>query len=136
MVYVVIFMIKVCILKIIDSFKRVFQDKYAQICMISFSLLFGFVKSLSEYVGPSFKIYVDIRCVIFYAEMCYLALVFAYWIISQNYNIKPVKIKYPKTLCLIFFGIFLAVYGVCWLNYWPGAMFIDNIWMIVFYHSF
>ena len=125
-------MMKSGILKIIDSFKRIFQDKYAQICMISFSLLFGFAKSLSEYLNPSFKIYVDIRCVIFYAELCYLALNFAYWVVLQSYKVKPVKIKHPKTLCFAFFGMFFAIYTICWLNYWPGTMFIDNVWIMKF----
>ena len=127
-----LFMIKASVLKFINSVERVFQDKCAQILMIAFSVMFGFVKSLSDFVYPANAFNIEIPCVIVYAEMCYLLLNFLYWLISYKYNVKPVKIKNPKRLCFILFGIFLAVYALCWVTYWPGTMFIDNIWIMNF----
>ena len=125
-------MIRARILKIIDGFKQVFQDKYAQTLMFIFSLLFGLAKSLSEFVHDMNEVNVDLCQASMYTTLCYFLLNFIYCIIKFDYKVKPFKIKYPKTLCFIFFGIFFAIYTVCWLNYWPGTMFIDNVWIMKF----
>ena len=124
-----LFMIKASLLKFINSIGRVFLDGYAQVLMIAFSVMFGFAKSLSEFVYYRNEINIEPSEIKTYAILCYLLLNLAYWFILLKHRAKPIEIKNPKRLCFILFGIFLATYALCWITYWPGTIFVDNLWI-------
>lgn len=116
-------------MKFINDIKAIFCDKYAQVLMALFSIVFGLVKSLSEFVYDKNEINVDIQSGGVYALICYLLLNIAYYVITRDYKVKSVEIKSPRKLWWSFFAILFLSYTICWLTYWPGLVFIDN-WII------
>ena len=69
-----LFMIKASLLKFINSIGRVLLDGYAQVLMIAFSVMFGFAKSLSEFVYYRNEINIEPSEIKTYAILCYLLL--------------------------------------------------------------
>lgn len=112
--------------KYINDIKAIFCDKIAQVLMAVFSIIFGLVKSLSEFVYDKDEVNVDLVQSGLYAFICYLLLNIAYYIITRDYSVKPIEIKSPRKLWWTFFAIFLLSYTICWLTYWPGNVYIDN----------
>ena len=47
--------------KYINEIKVIFQNRYAQVLMVIFSIIFGLVKSLSEFIYDKDEINVDIQ---------------------------------------------------------------------------
>lgn len=113
----------------INNIKTIFQDKYAQILIALFSIIFGLVKSLAEFIYNKDTINVDILRAGIYAIICYLSLNLFYYIITLDYKTKQSKLKSPRKLWWTFFIIFITSYGICWLTYWPGTIYIDNWWI-------
>ena len=111
-----------------NDIKNLWKNKLIQILLVTFAVIFGIIKSLSEHIYLNNEINIDAKFLI-YSIICYLLLNIAYYVITHNYDVKSVKIKSLRKLWWIFFAVLLLTYTICWVTYWPGTISIDN-WYI------
>ena len=123
--------VKGCFMKFFDDIKAIKEDKFAQIFIGLFSVIFGLFKSLSEFVYEKDMVNVDIMQSGIYAIICYLSLNTAYWIITRDYNIKSYEIKHPKRLWWVFFAVIMVANIICWMTFGTALISQDN--MLIYY---
>ena len=111
--------------------RKISNHNAAILSMLLFAVIFGFVRSLSDFVLEQNMIAFDLQDAAIGAAGCLLALLLAYMFINAPWHFEASQIRAPRFLWLEFFVLLVGLHGLCWMVYWPADISHDNMYILM-----